>query len=322
MLCCSTDTSVFNEWTMTIGRFGLRRRNYDFPPFRPPSEANSLLLRVTRGCPWNRCTFCSMYKGVKFEIRDLEEILGDIELAKDLYGDRIRTVFIGDSNSLVAKTEMLVKILNALFSSFPHIERVTSYARAKTIAKKPLEDLIKVYEAGLTRLHVGLETGDRELLKEIEKGASPEEMIEAGKKAKEAGFEYSLYVLLGIGGEEKWEQHARGTAEVLNQVDPHFIRVRTFIAQPNSLFYEAVEGGRFQPASPETILKETKLLLERLQVASLFLSDHISNLLPLHGKLPQDKEKMIQMIEEALTGLIQNDLLREEMEMRRHLTNL
>ena len=307
---------------MTIGRFGLRRKNYDFPPFRPPSEANSLLLRVTRGCPWNRCTFCSMYKGMKFEIRDLEEILGDIELAKDLYGDRIGTIFIGDSNSLVAKAEMLVKVLNALFSSFPHIERVTSYARAKTIAKKPLEDLKKIYRAGLTRLHVGLETGDRDLLKEIEKGATPEEMIEAGRKAKEAGFEYSLYVLLGIGGEEKWEQHAKGTAEVLNQVDPHFIRVRTFIPQPNSPLYEAMGKGGFQSASPETILNETKLLLEKLQVTSQFLSDHISNLLPLHGKLPGDKEKMIQMIEEALSGLKENDLLKEEMEMRRHLTNL
>jgi radical SAM superfamily enzyme YgiQ (UPF0313 family) len=307
---------------MTIGRFGLRRREYDFPPFRPPSEANSLLLRVTRGCPWNRCSFCSMYKGMKFEIRDVEEVLGDIESARDLYGDRVRTIFIGDSNSLVAKTDVLVKILNALFSSFPHIERVTSYARAKTIAKKPLEDLIKICQAGLTRLHVGLETGDRELLKEIEKGATPEEMIEAGRKAKEAGFEYSLYVLLGIGGEEKWEQHAQGTAEVLNQIDPHFIRVRTFIPQPDSQLYEAMVERRFQPASPETILKETKLLLERLQVTSHFLSDHISNLLPLHGKLPEDKEKMIQMIEEALKELRENDLLREEMEMRRHLTNL
>lgn len=307
---------------MTIGRFGLRRRNYDFPPFRPPSEANSLLLRVTRGCPWNRCTFCSMYKGMKFEIRDLEEILGDIELAGDLYGDRVRTVFIGDSNSLVAKTEMLVKILSTLSSSFPHVERVTSYARAKTIAKKPLEDLKKIFQAGLTRLHVGLETGDRDLLKEIEKGATPEEMIEAGRKAKEAGFEYSLYVLLGIGGEEKWEQHAKGTAEVLNQVDPHFIRVRTFIPQPNSPLYEAMEQGHFNPASTESILKETKLLLEKLQVTSQFLSDHISNLLPLHGKLPEDKEKMIHLIDEGLKELTENDRLREEMEMRRHLTNL
>ncbi len=307
---------------MTLGRFGLRKREYDFPPFRPPSEANSLLLRVTRGCPWNRCAFCSMYRGTKFEIRPIEEVLGDIETARDLYGDRVSTIFIGDSNSLVVKTEILVKVLSALLSSFPHIERVTSYARAKTIAKKPLEDLMRIRQAGLNRLHVGLETGDRELLKEIEKGATPEEMVEAGKKAKQASFEYSLYVLLGIGGEEKWEQHARGTGEVLNQIDPHFIRVRTFIPQPNSLLYEAMREGRFQPPQPETILKETKLLLEKLRVTSQFLSDHISNLLPLHGKLPQDKETMIRMIDEALRGLEDNNGLREEMEMRRHLTNL
>jgi radical SAM superfamily enzyme YgiQ (UPF0313 family) len=307
---------------MTLGRFGLRRRDYDFPPFRPPSEANSLLLRATRGCPWNRCTFCSMYKTMKFEIRDLEEILGDIELAKELYGDRVTTVFIGDSNSLTIKTEMLVQVLNSLYSSFPHLERVTSYARAKTVAKKPIEDLEKIYKAGLNRFHVGLETGDRDLLKEIDKGATPEEMIEAGRKAKKAGFEYSLYVLLGIGGEEKWEQHAKGTADVLNQIDPHFIRVRTFIPQPNSPLYDAMIEGRFQLASPETILKETKLLLEELQVTSQFLSDHISNLLPLHGKLPEEKEAMIRIIDEALRGLEEDSGLREEMELRRHLTNL
>lgn len=307
---------------MTIGRFGLRRQNYDFPPFRPPSEADSLLLRMTRGCPWNRCTFCSMYKGMKFEIRDPEEIQGDIELAKELYSDRVRTVFIGDSNSLVAKTEVWIQVLKSLYSSFPRIERVTSYARAKTLAKKPIEDLEKLFQAGLTRLHVGLETGDRELLEEIEKGATPEEMIEAGRRAKKAGFEYSLYVLLGIGGEERWEQHARGTADVLNQIGPHFIRVRTFIPQPHSPLYEATAEGRFHLASPDTILKETKLLLEGLQVTSVFLSDHISNLLPLHGKLPEEKGGMVQMIDRALTGLQEDESLREEMELRRHLTNL
>jgi radical SAM superfamily enzyme YgiQ (UPF0313 family) len=307
---------------MTLGRFGLRRRDYDFPPFRPPSEANSLLLRVTRGCPWNRCTFCSMYKTTKFEIRSLEEVQADIELAKERYSDQVRTVFIGDSNSLTIKTDTLVQVLSSLYSSFPHLERVTSYARAKTLAKKPIDDLEKLHQAGLTRLHVGLETGDRELLKEIQKGATPEEMIEAGKKAKKAGFEYSLYVLLGIGGEEKWESHAIGTAEVLNQIDPHFIRVRTFTPQPHSQLYEAMEEGRFKLASLETILKETKLLLEKLQVTSQFLSDHISNLLPLHGKLPEEKEGMIRMIEEALRGLREDSSLQEEMEMRRHLTNL
>jgi radical SAM superfamily enzyme YgiQ (UPF0313 family) len=263
-----------------------------------------------------------MYKTMKFEVRSLEEIQSDIELAKELYGGRIRTVFIGDSNSLVVKTEMLVRVLEFLRSSFPLLERVTSYARAKTIAKKPLEDLIKIYQAGLTRLHVGLETGDWDLLDEIKKGATPEEMIEGGRKAKQAGFEYSLYVLLGIGGEERWEKHAKGTAEVLNQIDPHFIRVRTLIPQPESLLFDAMEEGRFQSASPETILKETKQLLEELHVTSQFVSDHVSDLLPLHGKLPEEKERMIQMIDDALRSLKEDDLLAEEMEMRRHLTNL
>ncbi len=307
---------------MTLGRFGLRRRNYDFPPFRPPSEADSLLLRVTRGCPWNRCTFCSMYKGMKFEHRRIEEILEDIAMARELYRDRVRAVFIGDSNSLVLQAGEWTKILRALYASFPHLERVTSYARAKTIARKPLDELKKIREAGLNRLHVGLETGDRELLKEINKGATPEEMIEAGRKAKEAGFEYSLYVLLGIGGEEKWEGHAKGTAEVLNRIDPHFIRVRTFIPQPNSELYKAMEEGRFRRASPETILKETKTLLKGLEVTSEFLSDHISNLLPLHGKLPEDKERMIRMVDAALKRLESDSQFREELEMRRYLTNL
>jgi radical SAM superfamily enzyme YgiQ (UPF0313 family) len=307
---------------MTLGRFGLRRRGYDFPPFRPPSEANSLLLRVTRGCPWNRCTFCSMYKGTRFEIRDLEEIRSDIDTAKELYSDRVKTVFIGDSNSLAINTEILVETLHSLYSAFPNIERVTSYARAKTLVKKPIQDLEGVCKAGLTRLHVGLETGDRQLLEVIRKGATPEEMVEGGKKAKRAGFEYSLYVLLGIGGEDRWEQHAKGSAEVLNQIDPHYIRVRTLIPQPNSALYDAMAEGQFQLTSPETILRETRLLLEELQVHSQFLSDHVSNLLPLDGKLPEGKDRMIQMIDDALRRLRDDAQLKREMESRRHLTDL
>lgn len=307
---------------MTLGSFGLRRRSYDFPPFRPPSEAESLLLRVTRGCPWNRCTFCSMYKDLKFEIRDVEEVKHDIELARELYGPRVRTVFIGDSNSLVAKTESLIEILKSLYASFPAVERVTSYGRAKTLVRKPPEDLERIRKAGLTRLHVGLETGDPELLKEINKGATPDEMIEGGRKAKQAGFEYSLYVLLGAGGEDRWEQHARGTAAVLNQIDPHFIRVRTLIPQPNCPMYEEMMEGRFHLPSPETILKETRLLLAELKVTSEFMSDHVSNLLPLDGRLPGAKESMVRMIDEALQDLKEDDRLREEMEARRHLTNL
>jgi radical SAM superfamily enzyme YgiQ (UPF0313 family) len=307
---------------MTLGRFGLRRKSYDFPPFRPPSEANSLLLRVTRGCPWNKCTFCSMYKGTRFEIRSLEEIRSDIDTARELYSDRVKTVFIGDSNSLVIKTEHLVEALHSLYSAFPQIERVTSYARAKTLVKKSIQDLEEIRKAGLTRLHVGLETGDRGLLEAIRKGATPEEMVEGGKKAKKAGFEHSVYVLLGIGGEGRWEQHAKSSAEVLNQIDPHYIRVRTLIPQPNSALHDAMAEGQFQLTSPETILRETRLLLEELHVHSQFLSDHVSNLLPLHGKLPEEQERLIEMIDDGLKQVREDAELKKEMESRRHLTHL
>lgn len=263
-----------------------------------------------------------MYKGLKFEIRPVEEVLEDIATAKELYSDQVKTVFIGDSNSLVVNTELFVRILKALYESFPYIERVTSYARAKTIAKKPKEDLERLFQAGLSRLHVGLETGNPLLLQEIQKGTTPEEMIEAGRKAKEIGFEYSLYVLLGLGGEDRWREHAQDTAEVLNRIDPHFIRVRTLIPQPNSPLFEAMREGRFRLPSPETILKETKLLIERLEVTSQFLSDHISNLIPLYGKLPDEKEKMIRMIDESLRVIEEDSQIREQMEARRHLTRL
>ena len=147
-------------------------------------------------------------------------------------------------------------------------------------------------------------------------------MVEGGIKAKKAGFEYSLYVLLGIGSEDRWEQHAKGSADVLNRIDPHFIRVRTFIPQPDSPLYDAMVEGRFQLTSPETILKETRLLLKELHVNSHFLSDHVSNLLPLHGKLPEEKERMIQSVEDGLKGIREDDELKEEMESRRRLTNL
>ena len=295
---------------------------YDFPPYRPPSEANSLLLRITRGCPWNQCTFCSMYKDIPFQRRLVEEVLHDIDAARNFYGSHVPTVFLGDSNNLIMDAHTLVKILQHLYRSFPSIERVTSYARARTLCKKTLDELRLVHEAGLTRLHVGLETGDAELLKEIRKGATPGEMVEGCRRAKEAGFEVSLYVLAGIGGEEKWQQHAEGTAEVLNQVNPHFIRIRTFSPRPNSPLWDRVEQGTFAQASPETILQEQRHLIERLEVTSQYLSDHVSNYAPVHGTLPGDRPTMLQTIESALEMLQNNGHYRQAIEMKRHLAQL
>lgn len=300
----------------------LKPRGYDFPPYRPPSESSSLLLRVTRGCPWNRCTFCSLHKNIPFERRPLEEILEDIAAARELCRDETRSVFIGDSNSILIKTEDLVRILTVLHQAFPNIERVTSYARAKTICKKPLEDLQRLRTAGLSRLHVGLETGDRDLLSLIQKGATPEEMVAAGLRAKAAGFEYSLYVLLGIGGEEHWSQHAQGTAEVLNRIAPHFIRVRTFIPQQGCALYEEIRADTFRKTGHETILKEQRKLVEALDVTSTYLNDHLSNYISVNGKLPEDKQRMLEVLDEALAALHNDETLRERFSRKDSLMNL
>jgi radical SAM superfamily enzyme YgiQ (UPF0313 family) len=288
---------------MAIGRLRLKDRGYDFPPYRPPSEAYSLLLRLTRGCPWNRCIFCSMYKDIPFERRRLEEIKEDVEQAAQLYGESARTAFIGDSNSLVVKTELLCEVLRFLYASFPHLERVTSYARAKTIAKKDLDDLKQLRKAGLVRLHVGLESGDAEILEFIKKGATPKEMVEAGLKAKAAGFELSLYILLGIGGIQRWMAHADGTARVLNEIDPHFIRVRNLVPQLGSALYDMRQKGEFAVPPPEMILEEERRIIEGLEVTSEFLSDHISNYLPLNGQMPADKATLLQALAQELEAL-------------------
>lgn len=296
--------------------------SYDPPPYRPPSEANSILLRVTRGCPWNQCTFCSMYKGLKFEKRPVEEVLRDIDTLRQFSGTAAPTVFIGDSNSLVLETKPLVEILQHLYKAFPSVERVTSYARARTLSKKPMEEFKAIRQAGLTRLHIGLETGDSELLEEIKKGATPEQMVEGANRAKEAGFEVSLYVLAGIGGEKKWKQHAEGTAKVLNQISPHFIRIRTYVPTPFSPLWDKVQGGSFELASAETILMEQRRLIELLQVTSEYLSDHISNYVPVYGELPKDQAAMLQTIDRALAILRKDDGYRRSLESKRHLTSL
>jgi radical SAM superfamily enzyme YgiQ (UPF0313 family) len=307
---------------MAIGRLQLKKRSYDFPPYRPPSEAYSLLLRVTRGCPWNKCLFCSMYKTIPFEKRLLEEIKNDIETAAELYNPSVQTVFLGDSNNLVVKMEDFCEILSLLNASFPRIKRITSYARAKTIVKKDFSQLKQLRDAGLLRLHVGLETGDAKTLQFIKKGATPDEMIEAGLKTKEAGFELSFYILLGIAGIQRWKEHADATAMVLNKVDPHFIRIRTLVPQPGSPLFVLCERGQFDLAPPDIILNEEKRIIEGLNVNSEFLSDHISNYLALNGKMPHAKNDLIRILNRELKKLQTNPLMIDKCRQKRFLKRL
>ncbi|MHA1579913.1 MAG: radical SAM protein [Candidatus Freyarchaeota archaeon] len=270
---------------------------FEFPPYRPPSEAYSMLIRVTRNCPWNRCAFCNMYKGQRFSRRPLEDVKRDISMAAEVYVER-PTMFWGDSNSIILKTEELEELLNHTYKVYPNLKRLTSYARAKTIIRtKTVQELKRLHEAGLTRLHVGLETGDDWLLRFINKGATAEEMVKAGRMVVESGIELSEYVILGLGGVERSETHAKETAKVLNQINPTFIRVRTLVPIPTTPLYEAFEKGLLHLCSPLDVLKETRTLIAELEVNSEFLSDHVSNYLPVNGKLPEDKDDLLEYLD-------------------------
>jgi radical SAM superfamily enzyme YgiQ (UPF0313 family) len=310
-------------------------------PIRPPSEATSLLLRLTRNCPWNRCRFCHIYKGLRFSRRSVEEIKEDIRQAR-AYADRIKelswaygfagritpevvqmaayrlgeeagyiaywllhggeTVFLQDANSLVMPTGELVEVLRFLKENFPQVNRITTYARARTLARKTVEELAALREAGLTRVHVGLETGYKPLLEYVEKGVTPEQLVEAGRKVKAAGLSLSEYVILGLGGRAMTRDHALATAEVLNAIDPDFIRFRTLALIPGMPMYEDLVSGEFQMLSEDEVVAEERLLIENLRgIDSYVASDHSLNLLmEVEGRLPGDKDKMLAAIDRYL----------------------
>jgi hypothetical protein len=309
---------------------------YELGAYRPPSEAYSLLLRLTRNCPWNRCRFCEMYKGQKFELRPVAEIKQDIltvaqirdeiaELAKSpVYKNDIRkvalailnnppdyiyqnvalwlykggqNVFLQDANSLVMHTSDLVEVLKFLKHSLPTITRITSYCRAKTAALKKLEELKAIREAGLTRLHIGLESGSDTILKMIDKGVTAAEEIEGGKRVVASGISLSEYYLLGIGGKALWREQAIESARVLNAINPDFIRVRTLSINERILMWQDVANGTFIRTTDEEMMEELKLFIQNLDCHAHFVSDHIGNLLQeIEGQLPQDKDRMLAII--------------------------
>ena len=283
---------------------------YDFPPYRPPSEAHSALIRVTRGCPWNHCTFCGMYKHDRYEMRTFDEINADVGMMGELF-PLSRTVFVGDSDSLCH--EEILKIVKLIRGKFPGLERITSYARALTLVKKKPSELQALNRAGLNRLHLGLESGDPQILKHIRKGATPEIMIKGGKMAKKAGFELCYYVLCGIGGESRWKEHADGTARVINEVCPDFIRLRTLSLVSDAPLYQEWQSGTFQPITPISRLKETRRLIEKLKVKQCELaSDHVTNYLwspqgivyhGVDGMLPKTRDHLLETIDMAIENI-------------------
>jgi len=278
---------------------------YEQGVIRPPSEASSLLVRVTRNCPWNQCIFCPAYKGVKFSKRTVDEIKGDIDQMATEYGGYafVQSVFLQDADSLLLSTHDLLEILRYLKQKFPDIKRITSYARAKTLKRKTVEELKELKDAGLTRIHVGMESGSEKVLTMIKKGITQTDIVEGGRRVVDAGISLSEYIMPGIGGKNLSEEHARETARLLNAVKPDFIRVRTFAIHPASPMQKMVEDGTFIPMTDEEIVGEIRLLVTCLEKMHSYFScaDFSLNLLmQVDGYLDAKKDWMIGELDRYL----------------------
>jgi radical SAM superfamily enzyme YgiQ (UPF0313 family) len=300
---------------------------YEIGPIRPPSEATSLLIRVTRNCEWNRCLFCPVYKDTEFSVRSVKHVLHDIDLVREYieflenptpdiiieeplayesamswYSYNMKSVFLQDADSLVIGSHNLTRILNHLKDNFPKIDRITSYSRSSTINKLTVEDLTTLRMAGLTRIHVGLESGSDTVLKMVRKGASKAIHIQAGLKAKEAGMELSEYIMPGLGGRCFSEEHAVESADALNQIDPDFIRLRPISFPIRAPLYELVSSGQFDRCNDVEIVKELYTFIDNLEgISSYLASDHILNLFAdLNGRLPEDKDFLLSILQQFL----------------------
>ena len=315
------------------------RLSFEQGPIRPPNEARSLLLRITRNCPWNQCLFCPVYKKERFSLRTVEEIKKDIQTARDI-ADDIKSLswrlgesgrvtnqvvnhilsnnhshsyqsvalwlyyetgecFLQDADNFIMKTSDLVKVLQFLRKKFPDLKRVTTYSRSRTVGRKSLEEIKEIKQAGLDRVHIGLESGYDPLLKFIKKGVTADRHIDAGKKLIEAGMSLSEYIMPGLGGKAMWREHAIETARVLNEINPHYIRLRSLRVISRAPLYQKLLNGEFTMLSDDEVVAEIKLFLEQLDdtITSTITSDHIMNLLEeIRGKLPEEKETMLRVI--------------------------
>jgi hypothetical protein len=314
--------------------------SFEQGPIRPPSEAKSLLIRVTRNCPWNKCAFCHTYRGQKFELRLPAEIKKDIETAADMV-DRIKTlslgmgedghvndevirriysaneyneyfrsvaawlyyggesVFIQDADSLIMKTADIAEVLSFVREKFPFVTRITTYCRSRTAARKTVEELKVLRGAGLSRIHVGMESGCDPVLRFIKKGVTAADHVEGGRKIRAAGISLCEYIIPGLGGLNRSKEHAEETAKAINLINPDFVRLRTLQVRQGTALYATMQEGGFTPLGDEEILKEIGLFINNLDgIETTIVSDHILNLLEeIEGSLPRDKARLLGVLD-------------------------
>lgn len=276
---------------------------YEGDIYRPPSEANSYILQATIGCSWNHCTYCDMYRAKKFRVRELGEVLEDITVASERFGDRVDKVFVADGDALVMDMDTWATVLGALRESFPRLRRISAYATARNLLEKSEAELTLLKSQGLDLLYIGPESGDDVTMKRIAKGANAEQHIEGSRRAHAAGMKTSIIFLLGAGGIERSEVHALESARLATAMNARFTSLLTLTVIPGTPIATLMERGQFEPPSVEGLLRELRIFIaEANPTDTVFRTNHASNWLPLSGRLPRDRDTFLEALDAALDG--------------------
>lgn len=276
---------------------------YEGRIFRPPSEARSLILQATIGCSWNHCTYCDMYRDKTFRVRALDETLADVRAAGSAFGEDVRKVFVADGDALVLDLEHWEAILAACRREFPRLERVSAYATAMNLIAKAPDELAQLRSWGLSLLYIGPETGDEVTFKRIAKGAGFQEHVEAARRAKDAGIALSTIFLLGAGGAERAKEHAEGSARLITAMDPEFVSLLTLTVVEGTPLATLSARGRFELPPVPALLAELRTVVALAKpTRAVFRTNHASNYLPLAGTLPDDRARIVQVLDAALRG--------------------
>lgn len=273
---------------------------YEGSVYRPPSEANSLIIQVTIGCAHNQCTFCSMYKDKKFRIRPLSEVWEDLQWARDHYHG-IEKIFLADGDALVLTNKILVEILDRIKILFPECKRIGVYGSPQDVLRKSDAELEELEEKGIGILYIGAESGSDRVLANCKKGATASELIEAVKKIEKAGIKASVTFISGLAGKEGWREHAIETGKMISQMEPSYVGLLTLMVEGGTELSQSIQSGEFTLLSPEDVLLETELLLQNIQVTKscVFRSNHASNYLALKGNLQEDGDAMLEKVRRA-----------------------
>lgn len=286
---------------------------YEGSVYRPPSEAYSLIIQVTIGCAHNKCTFCTMFKDKRFRVRKVNEVLEDLDSARQHYR-RVDRIFLADGDALVLQNKDLLVILEHIERLFPECERVGIYGSPQDVLRKSKEELEELRDHGIGIIYIGAESGSDKVLKDIVKGATRAEIIEAVKRIEASGIQSSVTFISGLAGKEGWEDHATQSGTMITEMEPSYVGLLTLITEPGCELHRDIKEGRFQLLSPMEVLKETELLLENANVTKtcVFRSNHASNYVSLKGDLPRDKERMLNQLRDAMNnaGMLKDDRFR------------